>query len=155
YPVIIAVDQQSVQNANLLPDMTASITITVVQHNNVLLIPVDAINFARLASDPQATGGSPQLISQQDANTAVNQARQMLTSMQNQDPSLAALSPIPAFVIEQRGPNAFVARPVVLGITDGTSYEVLQGLSSQETIVTGTGGGPNPAPGGNGGGSKG
>ncbi|MDQ2904941.1 MAG: efflux RND transporter periplasmic adaptor subunit, partial [Chloroflexota bacterium] len=42
YPVIIAVDQQSVQNANLLPDMTASITITVVQHNNVLLIPVDA-----------------------------------------------------------------------------------------------------------------
>ncbi|MDQ2717200.1 MAG: efflux RND transporter periplasmic adaptor subunit [Chloroflexota bacterium] len=157
YPVTINVDQQSIQNANLLPGMTASITITVVQHHNVLLIPVDAINFARLASDPQATGGSPQLISQQDATTAVNQARQMLTTMQSQNPDLAALSPIPAFVIEQRGPNTYVARPVVLGITDGTSYEVLQGLSAQEAIVTGTGNGgsPNPAPGGNGGGSKG
>src|SRR2546430_7995277 len=50
YPVNIDVDMKSANGANLLPGMTASVTITVLQHHNVLLVPVNAINFARLAS---------------------------------------------------------------------------------------------------------
>ena len=36
-------------------------------------------------------------------------------------------------------PNT-VARPLVLGLTDNTSYEVLQGLSAGDTFISGTGG---------------
>ncbi|HYT28499.1 MAG TPA: efflux RND transporter periplasmic adaptor subunit, partial [Ktedonobacteraceae bacterium] len=50
YPVIIDVDTKSLQGANLLPGMTAAVTITVLQHSNALIIPASAISFARTVS---------------------------------------------------------------------------------------------------------
>jgi len=47
-------------------------------------------------------------------------------------------------VIERTSRGAYVANAVVLGLTDNTSYEVLQGLSAGDTLVTGTGG-PGPS----------
>ena len=140
YPVNIDVDMKSAKGANLLPGMTASVTITVLQHHNVLLVPVNAINFARLASGGNGANGSTALISQQEANAAMNQARQMLRDLESQDTTLAQVNPVPAYVIEKTNRGAYVARPVVLGLTDNTSYEVLQGLSAGDTFISGTGG---------------
>ena len=140
YPVNIDVDMKSANGANLLPGMTASVTITVLQHHNVLLVPVNAINFARLASGGNGANGSTALISQQEANAAMNQARQMLRDLESQDATLAQVNPVPAYVIEKTNRGAYVARPVVLGLTDNTSYEVLQGLSAGDTFISGTGG---------------
>jgi len=140
YPVNIDVNMKSANGANLLPGMTASVTITVLQHHNVLLVPVNAINFARLASGGNGTNGSTALISQQEANAAMNQARQMLRDLESQDTTLAQVNPVPAYVIEKTNRGAYVARPVVLGLTDNMSYEVLQGLSVGDTFISGTGG---------------
>src|SRR5256714_9776842 len=140
YPVNIDVDMKSAKGANLLPGMTASVTITVLQHHNVLLVPVNAINFARLASGGNGANGSTTLISQQEANAAMNQARQMLRDLESQNATLAQVNPVSAYVIERTNRGAYVARPVVLGLTDNTSYEVLRGLSTGDTFISGTGG---------------
>ena len=139
YPVSIDIDLNNLKGARLLPGMTANVTISTVQHNNVLLIPVNAVNFARLASTGNSASSVPQVLSPQAANAALNQARQMLSNLETSNPDLVSEGLLPAFVLEKSG-QQFVAKPVVLGLTDGTSYEVLQGVSQGETVVIGTNG---------------
>jgi HlyD family secretion protein len=139
YPVIIDVTTQSKQGANLLPGMTAAVTITVLKHSNIPIIPTSAIGFARSISGSNATSGATPIVSQQALDAAVSQARQMLADLQSQNAAITAESPIAAYVLERSG-STYIAKPVVLGITDGTSYEVLSGLSLNETILVGTGG---------------
>jgi multidrug efflux pump subunit AcrA (membrane-fusion protein) len=134
YPVTIDVDPDSLKGAHLLPAMTANITVNAVQHKNVLLLPVNVVNFSRLASSGSSTSSTPQLIRPQDATTALNQARRMLNRLEISNPNLVSEGPMPAFVIERSG-QGFVAKPVVLGLTDGTSYEVLEGLSLSDRFV--------------------
>ena len=69
----------------------------------------------------------------------------MLASLQSQNPAIAAENPTAAFVFEPSH-STYIARPVVLGITDGTSYEVLDGLSLNQTVLAGSGSGPSTAP---------
>jgi HlyD family secretion protein len=142
YPVYIDVDPASMKGANLFPGMTANVTITVLQRDGQLLIPVDATNFARLASGGGAAattaagGGVPQLIDRQSANAAMAQARQMRTTLMAER-DLTADSPQPSFVIVRTATGQFLAKPVVLGLTDGTNYEVLDGLTTQDNVVIG------------------
>src|SRR6266704_2308801 len=136
YPVTIDVNKDDLQNTNLLPGMTASVTIVVVQRPNVVLIPVTAINFPRTATG--TVNGIPPLITTQQASAALAQARQMRTELINQNPAVAQDNPMPAYVIEQpAGQTAFITVPVVLGLTDDTYYVVLQGLSPGDIIVVG------------------
>jgi HlyD family secretion protein len=136
YPVTIDVNKDDLQNANLLPGMTASTTIVVIQQPNVTLVPVNAINFARTAV--ATVNGIPPLITTSQATAALTQARQMLRQILIQDPTVQQDNPIPAYVIEQPGSQAsFIAVPVVLGLTDDTYYVVLQGLSPGDLIVVG------------------
>jgi len=129
FPVTVDVDMTSLQGATLLPGMVANVTIYVVQRSNVLLIPVNAVNFARTAP----TIG---LISSQQAASALGKASLMLRQLQIENPAISVDNPVPAFVLEPSN-GRFVAKPVVLGLTDGTNYEVLEGLSLGETIVVG------------------
>jgi HlyD family secretion protein len=155
FPVYIDVDKNSMSGANLIPGMTANVTISVIDRPDSLLIPVDAVNFARLASTGSTTSGTPQLITRQDANAAMAQARQMLITLQGQR-DLSADNPIPAYVISPAGNNKFVAKPVVLGLTDGSVYAVLDGLNTGDTIVVGANSGTRgAATGGAGGGGGG
>ncbi|HYB01057.1 MAG TPA: efflux RND transporter periplasmic adaptor subunit, partial [Ktedonobacteraceae bacterium] len=135
FPVTIDVNKDDLQNATLLPGMTASVTIVVVQQPNVTLVPVNAINFARTAVT--TVNDIPPLITTQQAVTALAQARQQLTNLLNQNPSLQQQSPIPAYVIEQPNQSTFIAVPVVLGLTDDTNYVVLQGISPGDIVVVG------------------
>src|SRR6266487_2121721 len=129
FPVTVDVDMTSLQGATLLPGMVANVTIYVVQRSNVLLIPVNAVNFAR-------TAPSIGLISSQQAASALDKASLMLQQLQIENPAISVDNPVPAFVLEPSN-GRFVAKPVVLGLTDGTNYEVLEGLSLGETIVVG------------------
>ena len=136
YPVTIDVDPKSLNGARLLASMTANVTITVIQRTGVLLIPVDTVNFARLSSTSNAVTGQQALLDQQAVINAMKQARQMLAALESKNPDIVTESPIPTFVLE-RNNNQFVIKPVVLGLTDGTQYEVLDGLSTKDIIVTG------------------
>src|SRR6266487_3906893 len=129
FPVTVDVDMTSLQGATLLPGMVANVTIYVVQRSNVLLIPVNAVNFARTAPNIG-------LISSQQAASALGKASLMLRQLQIENPAISVDNPVPAFVLEPSN-GRFVAKPVVLGLTDGTNYEVLEGLSLGETIVVG------------------
>jgi HlyD family secretion protein len=136
FPVTIDVNKDDLQNANLLPGMTASVTIVVVQRPNVVLIPVNVINFARTATG--TVNGIPPLITSEQASSALAQARQLRRELINENPSVAQDNPIPAYVLEQPGgQTSFIAVPVVLGLTDDTYYVVLTGLSPGDIIVAG------------------
>ena len=138
YPVTIDIDATDLQGTNLLPGMTANVTIDVLQRIGVLLIPVDAVNFARIASTRNATTGAAALVTQQAVSAAMQQASQQLQQLESQNPAVAAESPIPAYVLERSSSGQFTVKPVVLGLTDGTVYEVLSGLKEGENIVVGT-----------------
>jgi hypothetical protein len=60
----------------------------------------------------------------------------MLNQLEVQNPNIQNDNPTPAFVLE-RPDNNFVIKPVVLGLTDETVYEVLGGLSANELVVVG------------------
>jgi hypothetical protein len=138
YPVILDVDPESLQGVKPYSNMSANITIVALHDNNVLSIPASAIDFSHMMS----TSLNP-VLSNQQMQDAQHQADNMLSQMLVRKPALAlqALPPMATFVIEQASKGSgqyFVARPVVLlGITNGTSYEVLRGLAADEHIITG------------------
>ena len=139
YPVTVNVDMNSLQGANLLPGMTANVTINTQSRTSVLLIPVSAVNFAQSA---QIQG----LISQSQVATALTQAHQQLATLQstgvnsgtNTNPNpVTNDNPNPAFVVTSSN-GQLAAVPVVLGLSNGSMYEVLSGLSEGQTIATST-----------------
>jgi HlyD family secretion protein len=132
YPVTINVDTAGVQKANLLPGMTARVTITTAQRFHVLLIPVSAVTFARGASNAQGLHA----LTSARVQSALLAARQMIDQLTSNGMNLSNDSPQPAFVLE-RSKSGWVVKPVVLGLTNGTVYEVLAGLSENEAVVTG------------------
>jgi HlyD family secretion protein len=135
------VDTNDLQGATLLPGMTANVTIEVARRVNVLLIPVNAVNFAHTASTPSTSPNAPPpLISADQVRVAQSQARQMFLQLQRQNPTLALTeNATPTFVLEQKN-GQLIAKPVVLGLTDGTHYEVLAGLSLGELVIVGVAG---------------
>jgi hypothetical protein len=106
----------------------------VVSSSGGMLISASAINFARNAvvGDPP---GDP-LISREQANAALAQASRMLSELEAKNPAIVGENPIAAYVIEHPDDH-FIAKPVVLGISDRSFYEVLAGLSPGEIIVVG------------------
>ena len=144
YPVTIDVDTSNLQGVNLLPQMTANVTITTAQRVNVLLIPASAVTFAR-----QQIGSG---ITRTQIVAALQQGQQLLQSAQSSDTTASADNLTLSFVLERSG-GKWVVKPVVLGLSNGTLDEVLAGLSQGETIVTGQTGGTTSATTGTGTGS--
>jgi HlyD family secretion protein len=120
----------------LLPGMTASVTIITAQRTGVLLLPASALTFARTAA--ASTGGG--ILSRAQAVAALTQARQMLNTLLASNPTAEQDKPSATLVVE-RASGKWVAKPVILGLSNGTDYEVLAGLSSGEQVVTGEIGG--------------
>jgi RND family efflux transporter MFP subunit len=143
YPVTVNVDMSSLQGKNLLPGMTATLTITRARRTNIVLLPAAAVTFARgsinLNGSNAATNSSAPNITAQQARDAIIAARQMLTTLEQQH-DVSADNPTPSFVLQQNG-KQWVVKPVVIGLTDGTYYEALAGLSAGDSIVTGQSGG--------------
>lgn len=129
YPVTINVDTSSLNGASLLPGMTASVTITTARRQGVLLVPASAVTFARA----ELGNGS---ISRAQVVPVLRQALQMLQQAQSSDPTASQDNLSASFVLE-RANNQWVVKPVVLGLTNGSVYEILAGLSAGETVITG------------------
>ena len=138
YPVTINIDSSRLNGANIMPGMTANVTITTSTRTNVLLIPVDAVNFAQNAV-------SQGLISPAQAGNALAQAHQQQVNLQGagSGSSVAQDNPSATYVLTTSG-GQLTAIPVVLGLNDGNVYEVLSGLTEGETIVTSSPAGTTP-----------
>lgn len=124
YPVIATVDMKGLQGASLLPGMTANVTIIEATRSQVLLVPVDTVNFAQSFS----------LITSSDHSTALTQAKAMLATLQANNTTLSKENPTVAYVLE-KDKVRWTVKPVVLGLTDGTYYEVLAGLNLNDTLA--------------------
>jgi multidrug efflux pump subunit AcrA (membrane-fusion protein) len=134
YPTTIDVDMKelrTLKNVSLLPGMTANVTIITTERSNVLLVSTDAVNFAQAQAN-QPGPGSP---TPTQVHTALSQAHQMLLDLQKKK-NLSEDDPTAAYVLE-RTKDQWVVKPIVLGLTDDSSYEVIAGLSENETIVVG------------------
>lgn len=128
YPVTINVDSSNLQGASLLPGMTANVSITTAQRVGVLLIPTSAVTYAR----SQLSKGT---VTRTDVLSAFQQAAQMLASAQSSDPTAQQDNLTASFVLQRSG-SKWVVKPVVLGLTNGSAYEVLAGLSAGDSVVT-------------------
>jgi hypothetical protein len=60
----------------------------------------------------------------------------MLTALEQQNSQISQDSPTTAWVVE-RNNNQWSVKPVVLGLTNGTVYEVLAGLNANDSVVIG------------------
>jgi len=112
--------------------MTASVIVITMERSNVLLVPTDAVNFAQA----KANQTSSDSITPDQVHSALTQAHQMLLDLQQKKKNLSEDDPTAAYVLE-RTKDQWVVKPVVLALTDDTSYEVLAGLSENEPIVVG------------------
>jgi macrolide-specific efflux system membrane fusion protein len=132
YPVTITVDTTTLQSAKLLTGMTANVTITRAQRSGVLLLPASAITFARAAANASSGG----FLTRTQLLNTLTQGRQMLTALEQQNSQISQDSPTTAWVVE-RNNNQWSVKPVVLGLTNGTVYEVLAGLNANDSVVIG------------------
>src|SRR5258706_6823546 len=90
----------------------------------------------RSPSRAAATTTSGGFVSRTQVRDALVQSRQLLLGLQQQNAQLAADSPTLAYVLQRSG-SQWVVKPVVLGLSNGTAYEVLAGLSTRRRVVTG------------------
>jgi multidrug efflux pump subunit AcrA (membrane-fusion protein) len=134
YPVTINVNSSSLNGAQLLPTMTANVTITTASAQNALIIPASAVTYARTAT----------VVSADARRQALLQAAQMAgftggTGTRGTPAAVGTNGKTPGIVLEQVQ-GKWVVKPVVLGLTNGTDYAVLAGLSQGESVVTGQSG---------------
>ena len=134
FPVLITIDMRSLQNVTILPGMTASVTIDGAVRQHVLLVPADAINFAKTYS----------LVTSSQRSDALQSANTLLNNLLTSDPSLAKDNPAAAYVLEKSNGHWSVV-PIVTGLTDGNVYEVLGGLNEGTSVATGGGVTPSPS----------
>ncbi len=138
YPVTIQVDQPLPQGVHLLTGMTATVTITRAQRTGVVLLPATAITFARAAANANAGG----FLTRTQLTSALTQGRQMLTTLESQNSQITQDSPTVAWVVERTGGTngkaaQWMVKPVVLGLSNGSTYEVLAGVNAGESVVIG------------------
>jgi len=130
YPVTIDVSMDDTQQFTLLAGMTAQATIETAYRPNVLLIPVSAVAYAQNA----ANHNDP--ITRSQAAAALISATQIINDLKVSDPAIIKDNPTASYVVQQVK-GRWIAKPIVLGLTDGTSYEVLSGLVFAEKFISG------------------
>jgi multidrug efflux pump subunit AcrA (membrane-fusion protein) len=141
YPVVINVDMQSTNGADLLPGMPTNVVVITEQRTGVLLIPASAVSFAAAAGNAHFGG----FLKHSQIVSVEHEAEQLLLQLQNSGSVSSADNPTPAYVLRYVNSH-WVVVPVVLGLTDGHVYEVLAGLHVGERVVTGWAGGSVTVP---------
>lgn len=136
YPVLIQVDMQSTNGANLLPGMNADVQVITQQRTAVLLISASAVSFAQAAGNPHLGG----FLTQKQVLSAERKAKQALMSLENSGLVTSADNPTASYVLNY-AKGRWIIVPVVIGLTDGHVYEVLAGLKAGDQIVAGEVGG--------------
>jgi hypothetical protein len=131
YPVLITMVSVVPASVHLFPDMTAHATITTNNHTGVVIVPAHALTFARA----QAATGNQTLVKRSQMQAALTKAKRMV---QNLPQAASQENPIPAVVLERTAYDKISVIPIVVGMTNGTEYEVLDGLSAGAVVLVGT-----------------
>ncbi len=138
FPVTVAINRSTLQGANLFPGMSVNATIIQTQRTNALLIPTSAVSYAHSEANSGAVSASA-------VTNALKQANQMVNTLKKAGGTPASDNPTANYVLELSGKigplgrtrQQLVVVPVVLGLTDGTNYEVLSGLAQGDSVVVG------------------
>ncbi len=131
YTVLINIVTNSIPSTtHIFPGMTAHAIITTNDLPDAVMVPVRALDFARAAIDSHPETAHRSLISRAQATDALTKANDMLQNLQQSTPYEQ-----PAYVLALDGQGKVVVRPVVVGLTDGSVYEVLDGLSTNDMVL--------------------
>ena len=122
YPVLIVMISAVPASIHLFPDMTVHATITTSERSGVVVVPASALAFARTA------------VEHSQMQKALTKAKMMVQS-QLQDASEENCGP--AVVLERNVYAKISVIPIVVGMTNGTKYEVLDGLSVGDVVLVG------------------
>jgi HlyD family secretion protein len=128
YPVWITLLSAVPASIHLLPEMTVSAAIVTQERTGVLLVPASALAFAQTAPANLSSIDHAQI------HAAFNKANAMA---QNQQQDVSQENPLPAVVLERSVYDKIVAIPIVVGLTNGSEYEVLDGLSVNAVVLVG------------------
>jgi HlyD family secretion protein len=152
YTVTAAI--QSTEDATLLPGMTATLTVVAAERANALVVPSAALSFPLTAARegllgapaggaPIARGAPADLPKADGARTTV-----VVGGSTGGDLANAGDSNGPSGLVLTLVGGKLVPVPVTVGISDGTSTEILGGLREGQSVVVGAvgGNGSNPAP---------
>ena len=132
YPVYFKVDPASLGDTTLLPGMTADTRIITHARYHVLVIANSAISYAR---DNAPANGSGVLTAKQ-ISAARAQANALAENVVTSGFDVKDDPITPSYLVGfQKG--AYVAIPVVLGLSDSQQTEVVAGLKSGEQVVSG------------------
>ncbi|MBA2396545.1 MAG: efflux RND transporter periplasmic adaptor subunit [Ktedonobacteraceae bacterium] len=134
YPVLITIVSAVSASIHLFPAMTAHATITTSEHTGVIVVPASALAFARDAAIPGTEASKQNLVTGAQMQKALARAKRMAQDQQQNDEQEAS---IPAVVLERNAHAKITAIPIVVGMTNGTEYEVLDGLSVGDEVLIG------------------
>ena len=137
YTVLIAPDKTDVQ---LLPDMTATVTVITQQADDAVLVPNSAISYAASQRATGASGGQGAAAGGQGSGGRQGgprgQGGAATPGADASNPQQAAPAFNAAVLVLQNG--APVRVPIQTGITDGVNTQVLAGgLQPGDSVVTG------------------
>lgn len=124
YPIAIDIDTSKLQDAVLRAGMTANVTIMVSKDSGVLLLPTSAVNIVQTAI-------AQNLITRDQVNANQELAKEMLRAL-----GPAVKTPLSPACVLERDTNQWIVKPVLLGRTDGTYYEVVSGVVAGEVVVS-------------------
>jgi len=130
YNVVIDVNNPE---QKLKPGMTANLTITIDERNNVLKVPNSALRFTPQDGSGQRTGGTGGQNRRRAQTDSANGGEQVNFAPASA-PVLEGQTRI-VWVLGQDGKPQ--SRRVKIGLTDGTSTEVVEGLNEGDMVITG------------------
>ncbi len=134
YPVWINIASVMPASVHLFPGMSVHATVTTKERTDVLLVPASALTFAQASEKPHTDTNNQSIIEHTKIQSALNRANDML---QNAQEDISQENPTPAVVLEHDAYDKIIAVPIVVGLTDGREYEVLDGLSVNDVVLVG------------------
>jgi multidrug efflux pump subunit AcrA (membrane-fusion protein) len=129
---------KSVEGTLLYPGMTATVTVTTDERDNVVLVPNSALSFAQTAS--RGTTGTGQS-GQSTGTRAQAGAASGSAAGASQGGSSTGTGQTASRVMVLGADGKPVATPVTTGLSDGTNTEVVAGLQEGQKVVTSQSGG--------------
>ncbi len=139
-----AIIQLNDNQTGLMAGMPANVNIIVERQENVLTIPKGAVTFGasyqnnmRLSGDQNVKSPEDSTNSDRPNNSSSDSNARINTDSTGGAPDKAATQKEQEVVVVLDGSNKPVLRKVVLGLSDLSNYEVIEGLNVGEEVIVG------------------
>lgn len=132
YPVLLRIDPASLGKSAPLPGMATSTRIITRARYHVIVIAASAVSYARQAAPASGKG----LLTHSQISVALAQAHTLeLAAVAAGFP--VSSDPLTTAYLVGFAHGHYVALPVVLGLSDGSQWEVVAGLIKGQQVVSG------------------